>query len=219
MAISFAALTRKALNPLMALCLIAAIGSGVMILLTGIWTPLWPVALAIMLSPLVFPILLVPAAFFSGVMRIAQAAYPAVARACMVLTFGWFISVLGLYTFFVMYTSLPLGAPDASTRLPALVWTIAMAVLPWAIFATRDRDNILFTGMVFMMFAAAVVTTPLVFFLVVPYWAGFWIFCGLMAAMLSLQALYERFFLQTPPADNAGKADTPPPVPPASSGD
>jgi len=200
----------------MVLCLIAAMASGVLILLTGIWAPLWPSVLGVMLSPLVFPVLLVPAAFLSGVMRIAQAAYPKVARVCMLLAFGWFIGVFGFYAFFVVHMNLSLGAPEAATRLPALVWTIAMAVLPWTIFAAQDRDNLLFTGMVLMMFAAAAVTTPLVFFLIVPYWTGFWIFCGLMATMLSLQALYEHFFLQTSSADQANNTDVPPP---ASAGD
>jgi len=208
-AIPFAALARKSLNPLMVLCLIAAAVSCVAVLMTGVWTPLWPAVLGIMLSPLVFPVLLIPAAFFSGVMRLVQAVYPTVARMCMLLTFVWFIGTFGFYTFFVMHMTLPLGAAEA-TRLPALVWAVATAVLPWAILASQDRDNILFTGMVLMMFASAVIVAPLVFFLIVPYWTGFWIFCGMMAAMLSLQALYEHLFLdKTPPADAPAPAETP----------
>ncbi|HEX2753755.1 MAG TPA: hypothetical protein VHP34_11750 [Alphaproteobacteria bacterium] len=213
MAIPFAALTRKALMPLIVICLIAAVGSAGMILFTGTWYPLWPPVLAIMLSPLIFPILLVPAAFFSGVMRVAQALYPNVARICILLTFGWFIGVLSLYAFMVMHLSQSLMVPGEATRLPALVWTIAIAVLPWAIFATRDRENILFTGMVFMMLVAATVSLSLVFFFIVPFWAGYWIFCGLMAVMLSLQALYEHFFIKIPAADNAAPAASPPDAP------
>jgi len=209
-AIPFAALTRQALMPLIVVCLIAALGSALMILLTGVWYPLWLPVLLLMLSRMVFPILLVPAAFFSGVMRVAQAVYPNVARICMLLTFGWFIAVLSFYTFMVLHAGQSMMVPDAETRLPSLVWTIAIAVLPWAIFATRDRDNILFTGMVFMMLASAIVSVSLVFFFVVPFWAGYWIFCGMMAMMLSLQAMFEHFFLKTPPAD------TVPPVPPPS---
>ncbi len=213
MAIPFAALTRKALVPLIVVCLIAALGSAGMILFTGAWYPLWPPVLAVMLSPLVFPILLIPAGFFSGVMRVAQAVYPNVARICILLTFGWFISLLSFYAFLVMLLSQSLMLPGEVTRLPALVWTIAIAVLPWAIFATRDRENILFTGMVFMMLAAATISISLVFFLIVPFWAGYWICCGLMAVMLSLQALYEHFFIKIPATDNAAPAASPPAAP------
>jgi len=116
-AIPFAALARKSLNPLMVLCLIAAAVSCVAVLMTGVWTPLWPAVLGIMLSPLVFPVLLIPAAFFSGVMRLVQAVYPTVARMCMLLTFVWFIGTFGFYTFFVMHmTAAGGGGGNAPAR-------------------------------------------------------------------------------------------------------
>ena len=195
MAIPFADLTRKALTPLIAVCLVAALGSAAVILQGGGWRLLWVPCLALMFSRIIFPLILLPAAFFSGVMQAAGAVYPKVAKVCLWLTFGWVIAVLGLYQFGIFHLGAGLMEEPAPARFPVLVWTIAIAVLPWALFALRDRDNILFTGIVYMMTVSALVSLPVMIFYAWPVVTGFWLFCGLMAAMLSLQAAYEHFFL------------------------
>lgn len=195
MAVSFADLTRKALTPLVVVCLLAALGSAAMILQAGHWRLLWLPSLAIMVSPVVFPLVLFPAAFFTGVMQAAGNLYPKVARLCLLLTFGWFISVLAAYQFGIYHLGAGLLEAPNPLRLPMLVWTISIAVLPWAIFATRDRANVLFTGIVYMMVVAALITVPSMVFYALPFWWGYGLFCGVMAALLSLQALYERLFM------------------------
>lgn len=156
---------------------------------------LWPPLLALMFSPVVFPLVLFPAAFFSGVMQVAQTAYPKIARAAMLLTFIWFVLVLSGYALGVYYVGHGLMQAGAPTTIPMLVWTIAVTVLPWAVFATKDRDNILFTGLVLMLLASCAVVVPLLAFGMLAFWQGYGALCGLMAGMLSIQALYEHFFV------------------------
>lgn len=210
MNIPFADLTRKALTPLVAVCLTAALMSALVILQAGGWRLLWGPSLAIMLSRLVFPVVLLPVAFFSGVMQVANSHYPKVARVCLLIVFGWFISVLALYQFGLYHLGSGFMEEPTEWRVPVLVWTIAIAVLPWALFAMRDRDNILFTGMVLMMFVSALVILPAMAFYAVPFWTGYWMFCGLMAFMLSMQALYEHFFVA--PGVQKVTADPAPPA-------
>lgn len=195
MAVSVSGLVKKSLTPLMVLCLLLMAVSGILVLVQGHWMVLWPPLLALMFAPVVFPILLFPAAFFSGVMQVAQTAYPKVARACMMLTFVWFVLVLSGYALGVFYVGHGVMQEGAATMLPMLVWTVAATILPWAVFATKDRDNILFTGLVLMLLVSSAVVVPLLAFGYLAFWTGYWALCGMMAVMLGVQALYEHFFI------------------------
>lgn len=195
MAVSISGLVKKSLTPLMVLCPLVMAVSGGFVLFQGHWMPLWPPLLALMFSPLVFPLVLFPAAFFSGVMQVAQTAYPKVSRVCMLLTFAWFVLVLSGYALGVYYIGHGLMQEGAVTMLPMLFWTVAVTILPWTIFATKDRDNILFTGLVLMLLVSSAVVVPLLAFGHLAFWAGYWALCGMMAVMLGIQALYEHFFI------------------------
>jgi hypothetical protein len=74
-------------------------------------------------------------------------------------------------------------------RIPALVWAVTAAVMPWLVFAIRDRGNLFFTGLVLMMEMGAVLVAFLGPF---SFWQTFWIVAGVMAVLQALQALCEE---------------------------
>src|SRR5690606_19592088 len=99
-------------------------------------------------------------------------------RACMLLTFAWFVLMLSGYALGIYYVGHGLMQEGAVTMLPMLVWTVAATILPWAVFATKDRDNILFTGLVLMLLVSSAVVMPLLAFGHLALGAGYWALCG-----------------------------------------
>ncbi len=219
-----AAFIKKCLTPLIVLGSIAMAISGVWVLLLGHWVPLWPGIVGFLFSLLVFPLLMLPAGFFAGVMQVSAQLYPRVSRVCMLLTFAYFVMMLSGYAIVLFYVASGLINADMPTVWPALIWSVAATVTPWALFATKDRDNVLFTGLLFMLTLSCVWVFPLVPFYGLSIGAAYWLLCVSMGAMLLLQAGYENLTnknkggLQTPlsttvfpidddeSSDNSGKS-------------
>lgn len=199
-----AAFIKKCLTPLIVLGSIAMIISGVWILLLGHWVPLWPGIIGFLFSSLVFPLLMLPAGFFAGVMQVSAQIYPRVSRAAMLLTFVYFVMMLSGYAMVMFYVASGLITATVPTLWPALVWSVASTVTPWALFATKDRDNVLFTGLLFMLGLSCAIVFPLVPFYGLALGSAYWLLCLGIGTLLLIQAGYEHMThknkggLQTP---------------------
>jgi hypothetical protein len=154
----------------------------------GFLAMLWPVALALFACTLVFPFLMVPAAMFGSLMQIFTArGQPRVATMMQVLSVGWLIFAMALWGALVFDLSEPALSAGGLMRVMGLIWCVAGAAAPWAVFARGDRDNIFFTGLV-LMFAGGCLAAML---LAATFWGWFLVIAGVMAALSAAQALYE----------------------------
>jgi len=191
---SLSLIVKNSLRPLLLVSAGTMLVSGLWLLSLGYWQALWMGVLFLVFSPLVFPLLLFPAAFFSGMMQVTATVYPKVSRIMTVMTIGWFVIVLALYGFNSFYAISMLVRGD--TLWPAALWAISSALTPWAFFATKDPGNLFFIGLLWMMLATAIVMVPVFFIFGLTFWTGFLVFAGIMTATVSLQALYEKLFMK-----------------------
>jgi hypothetical protein len=153
--VQISSLVKKSLMPLVvASCIVAAV-SGAGLISMGQWRTLLPIVLFFPFSFFVFPILLFPAAFFSGMMQVLEHnEKPAVARVMLGLSLGWLVFAMSLFTAIVFYLMAELISHE-QMRLSAATWAVSAVIATWSIFATRDRDNVFFTGLVMMLAVAA----------------------------------------------------------------
>lgn len=192
-------LVKKALDPFIWMGAAAMAASGLWLLLEGHWFSLWPAAMAFILSPILFPLLMIPAGFCAGVMLVTEKPFPRAARVFIALTFVWFVTLMAGYTFasFLLVHELAVG----DTLIPALVWALSASVTPWAFFATRDRGNVFFTGLVFMTALVGAVLLPLAALYGLSGKQLFWSLWLVLGALVSIEALYEKYFFK--PSDAA----------------
>lgn len=189
---------KTSLTPLIALSCLGMAAAGGVLVWSGHWRALWTCALVFFISPFIFPLLMIPAAFCGGLMRVFLTAQPLVARAMQALASGWLIFILAFWGAMVFDMAMPL-TQDPALQWPALAWCVAGSVAPWAVFARGDRDNIFFTEIVLLFFlgclaaAAALLQGPLRF------WQAFWIAAIAMAAPMAAQAVIEETLLKKKP--------------------
>ncbi len=188
-------LVKASLLPLIVLGGVMMAAGGGWFLAYGVWVPLWPGILFFGLSFFLFPLLLIPAAMFAGIMTAFAQSNKTLAKVCGLLSMGWIVLLFSLHAAAIF----ALVGDFAATPLlwGMTLWAAGVTVTPWAVFAWKDRDNILFTGLVLMLLAACLLTGGL-------YVAGAGMSFGLtfltigavMVLLLSLQGLYEKIFLK-----------------------
>lgn len=191
----FSAIVKKSLTPLMIVNIAAMVISGVWLTVNGFIFAVWPAVLALLFSPLIFPILILPAAMFAGIMQLMGQAKPVLGKVMAFLSIGYLVLA---FTFYIMLLfrmmADPLGSPV--NVIPAMVFGVTAALAPWTVLAAKDRDNLFFTGLVWM----AELTAVIVMCCAVPFGWKFWfsamVFLGIMAGMVLVQALYEKMFLK-----------------------
>ena len=194
---TLALLVKKSLPVLLYTNLVAAAGAGIWLAFTGFVTVVWPLILALLLSPLLFPFFLVPLGLFAGSARVIGGSMPRVAKTLNVLSVIYLAFVLAGYSlicFRVVYDAV-MQAP-----LPAGIFGISIALAPFALLGMKDRDNIFFTGLVWMtqVTAIAVMAAMASYGWDLAY--SFWIFWGMLLVMLGAQAAYEAVFMKQKPA-------------------
>jgi len=194
--LTFASLVKKSLAVLFYSNAALAAAAGIWLIYAGHLAGVWPLFLAFIFSPVVLPLLLLPTGFFAGVLRlISNGGGPKpLIKILTVLSIGWIVVVMagyGLLCFHVL--------ADTAVAMPiqAKVFACAVALAPFCMLAAKERDNLLFTSLVWYMQIAAVVTT-----LAAPQlgwdwdsWNNFWLFGALIGAFVLLQAGYEALFL------------------------
>lgn len=205
-------LVKQGLNPFIAAGIVSVVCSGFWLIGAGHWYALWPAAMAFVASAILFPIMMIPAGFCAGVMMVTEKKYPYVSRFFAALSFMWFVTLLAGYTTWSFGMVMPYIRGDAEVLVPGVVWGIAAGLTPWALFATRDRETVFFTGLVYMAALVAVVLFPLALVYMLDLFLVFWIYWLALGVMVGLQALYEKLFIKPEPvADTAPPAESPAP--------
>lgn len=186
-------IAKKSLVPLFLLNVGAMLLSGYFLLMNGFWVMMWPAILILPLSYLIFPLMLFPAAFFSGMMQALERPYPRVAGVMMACSLLWLVTVLSLTALASLHINA--RAFGGVVHVPALVWAAAAAVTPWALFFLRDRGNVLLIGLLWMLQVSAPIGL-FVYLETQSFACAFWACWGLMAAMAGLQRLCEKKFIE-----------------------
>lgn len=190
----FHATVRKLLTPVIYINLCAMLLSGPWLLLKGSLGSIWPAVLGLMISPFLFPVLLLPGAILAGIMNLASKSHPRLADFMTLSSVGYIVILLSLYA------SVSLRFVDSfliePTLIPAAIWGVAGGIAPWAIHASNDRDNIFFTGLVMMMQATAVIVVTITTFYDIGFWMTFLSFWAIMGTMVWIEAGYEAWMLK-----------------------
>jgi hypothetical protein len=188
-------IVKKSLTPLLVVNIAAMVASGVWLTAKGYILAVWPAVLALLFSPLIFPILILPAAMCAGIMQLMGQAKPLLGKVMAFMSVAYLVLA---FTFYIMLLfrmmAGPLGYP--ADVIPAMVFGVTAALAPWTVLAAKDRENIFFTGLVLM----AELTAVIVMCCAVPFGWKFWfsafVFLGILTGMVLLQALYEKIFLK-----------------------
>jgi hypothetical protein len=184
----------KSLQPLLALNLTAMVFSGYFLLMSDFWQMMWPAILFLSLSYIAFPLVLFPAAFFSGMMQVLEKSpYPRVAKVMMACSLLWFVTLMSL----TVMASLKINARafGSSVHDFALIWSVAAAIAPWALFFTKDKTNLLLISFLWMLHLSAPAALC-VYIETQSLSCAFWTCWGLMAVMVWLQRLYEKKIIE-----------------------
>lgn len=164
--------------------------SGMFLIDAGAWRTLWPGVTGIILSAtFVFSILLIPAAFFGGMVGLSPG-NKKMERVFMCLSFGYICALWAGYMTLSFFIVADLAHDE--TLLPALGWGISSAVMPWALMMTRDRDNTVMIGLCWMFFAGGIVVAGVAYAGKISLFMAFMLCFAVMAAGLSVQALVEK---------------------------
>ena len=201
-------LVQKSLTPLIFINLAAMVMSGVWLLALGLLGGIWGVFLVLLVSPVIFPFLLIPAAMCAGIMRIFAVSKPVLAKVMEILSIVYLVTMLTLSVMgcFDLINDVLAIAP---ALIPAMIYGVTGALTPWLAFAAKDRENVFFTGLVFMTEAVAIFIMVAGAMMAWQYWTSVLLFWIILMTLVLLQILYERLFLK--PATPAA-----PPAPPTS---
>lgn len=197
---AFSTLLRKSLTPLLAVNLTIMIGAGVLLVVRGYSFAVWQATLAFLASPFLLPIFVLPAAMAAGVMRLMEKAKPGFAKFLGLLSLAWLVALM---TFYVVLIFRSVSVTLDREPLLTMVYGLGAAIAPWALMAIKDRDNLFFTGLVWMAQVTALALMFLAVRLEWKFWECVQFFGAVMAIMLMLQSLYEKMFM---------KAGAPPPI-------
>jgi hypothetical protein len=190
-ALQFRSLIEKSLTPLVCAAVTGVVVCSIFIVEIAGWGGLYLPILLSVAGGLVFPIALCPAAFFSGVMQATEKTFPFVSKAGAVLSLGYIAAfVTGVSAIIIQSHAGLFVGPHA---LLVAVWSLAAAVMPWAVFALRDRKNTLFTMMIWMLILAVCVSFVVLKGHRMDFWPVFGVLFGVMSALLALQAAVEKF--------------------------
>lgn len=185
-------LVQKSLSPLIYISLIGMVASGAWLVSLGMMFKIWIPVLILVFAPFILPALMIPAAFAAGIMRVVEQVYPRLSKAMGFLSIAYLVTLLSLYGAGVFYCVAGIPA-----LLPAAVFAVTGSTAPWFILAAKDRENVFFTGLVIMMTLTAIALVGLILTVhVAAFWGQFFVFWYILGAMVMLQALYEKLFLE-----------------------
>ena len=203
-------IVKKSLDPFIwfgGLCMAV---SGIWLLYGGQWHALALPGMAFVLSPFIFPLLMIPAGFCAGVMMVTEKQFPRASKIFAALTFVWFVTLMSGYPVVALLSTG--DAIEAGYSRPAILWALSAGITPWAFFSTRDRGNVFFTGLVYLSALAGAVIFPLAAHQAWGVAKIFWVYWLVLGAAVSLQALYEKYLFK-PPVNTAAPSDTHAPKP------
>jgi hypothetical protein len=188
-------LIKASLTPLIILNLAGMILAGGYLFYLGYWGALWTCILVFFLSPFIFPLFMIPAAFFGGLTQMYLTAKPKVSLAMQALSVGWLIFVIGTWGAIVFDFASPLFTMPG-LLFASLVWCVCGAVTPWMVFARNDRGNIFFTGLMLMAETGCIAAALVNINHTLSLWDQFFVIGGVMALLATAQAVGEEVFLK-----------------------
>ena len=211
---TFASLVKKSLPVLFYANAAAAALAGIWLIYAGHLAGVWPLFLAFIFSPVVLPLLLLPTGFFAGILRLLSngGGPKLIIKVLSFLSIGWIVVVMAGYALLCFHV---LADTLATMPLQAMVYACAVALAPFCMLAAKERDNLLFTSLVWYMQIAAVVTT----LAYVPLgwdwdsWNNFWLFAAIIGVLVLLQAAYEELFMTKKNIASVPDAPGAPPAP------
>lgn len=156
------------------------LGSGVWLVVLGIWQVAWPGVLGLMMSPFLFPFLMFPGALFAGLIGHVPPSQPRKAEILLACAALCFTATLSGYTIILFF--LASGGLSGVTLWPTILWVLSSAVLPWAWLGLKDRDNAFFISLLILMQIMSIVTVWLGFEFQLDWTRAFFVMWGLMAA-------------------------------------
>lgn len=187
---AFSDIVQKSLTPIIYINVTGMVFGALSLIWSGNFHNAWPAFAGLLMSPVIFPFLLVPAGILTGIMAITLKTHPKLEKVLTVVSVLYIVTLLSLYTIAAFYFLV--GAPT----LPAAIYAVCSAVAPWAIFAAKDRQNIFFTGLVLMMQLSALVLVGLnVALRLTDFTQKFLIIWGTMMFCVCIEALYEKIML------------------------
>jgi hypothetical protein len=184
-------LVKKSLDPLVNINLAGMAVGAIWLVYRNRLGAAWPGVLGLVLSPVIFPMLLIPAAFFAGMMTILEKSNKLLEALMKLLSVLYLITMMSFYEVLMFYFLT--GSPEK----PASIYAVAAGVAPWAALARQDRDNLFFTGLILMMQVSAIVLV--VFnetFRLKDFDVKFLIIWSTMVLLVTIQALYEKLVLE-----------------------
>ena len=190
---SLSKIVQKSLSPLIYTSLIGMVASGAWLVSLGMMTKIWIPVLILVFAPFILPVLLIPTAFSAGVMRVVEQVYPRFSKFMGFVSIAYLVTLLSFYGAGVFYC-----VADTPAVLPAAIFAVTGSTAPWIILAAKDCENVFFTGLVVMMMLTAIALVGLILTVhVAPFWGQLLVFWYILGAMVMLQALFEKLFLET----------------------
>jgi len=184
---------KKSLNPFIGVGAVCMLCSGIWLIAAGYWYALWPASMAFIFSAFIFPMLILPASFFAGMMMATEKMYPRVSLFFQTCSVMWLVTLMAGYTTLSLSMAQGYFIIEPAITIPAVIWAIAAAVTPWAFFATRDRESVFFTGLVYVTGLVAALLFPWALERALDMVQIFWLFWLALGALVGLQALYEKY--------------------------
>ncbi len=169
----------------------------------------WPAVIGLLMSPILFPILMLPSAVFAGFSVVVSKRNKTAEKLLLVLSGVYLITLMAAYAMvgFLFVVGLPWPI--------AIAYGVCAGVTPWAILASKDRGNVFFTGLVLMMALSGIfyglinvqmsnAGTP-----VVDPWYKFFIIWALMMVMAGIQLVCEKIWPPKPEDKNPDTTSSP----------
>ncbi|MBI1214430.1 MAG: hypothetical protein GC185_01265 [Alphaproteobacteria bacterium] len=186
---------RKTLTPLISLQLLVMTVSGIVLAWQGSIMYVMPFILALVMAPLVYPLLLWPAGVFANIMNVTSAALPRFSSFMLGVTVCYILALFTATAILTFYWISP--AMQGDMFYVALVFGAVAAAAPWAAFALKDRQNVFFTALVlFLQIGLAVMAVAggivLKWPLQAPMWNNAFLLFGVMVALVVLQGWHEK---------------------------
>lgn len=152
---SLSDLIKKALTPLLAVQVLTMTVCGVVMLFDGSIMYVMPFFILLILSPIVYSILLAPAGIFANIMQATSRIFPRFSSVMMGVTLCYILAALTATAAVTFAWIVP--AMHGKMFVIGLIFGVVAAPAPWAVFALKDRDTVLFTALVLFMQAGMVV--------------------------------------------------------------
>ncbi|MBI3440642.1 MAG: hypothetical protein HY052_02370 [Proteobacteria bacterium] len=180
------------LLPLLYLNLAGMAVGAIWIVALSQWPVLWVGIFAVIFSPYLIPILMIPAGILSHFMGLYQkAGQAAKERRMYVSSLAYIIMFLALFCVIIFQFVTRNVAPAALA--PGLLWAATSAMTALLIWASRDRGNVLIVTMVVAAQLAMLVLVLLRFFSgPLPFWMTVALCGGVIALVTTARIRHEK---------------------------